>query len=673
MAEGQLFAKVMKMVKVQKLKNFSDFEPELQIIQMKNAIKNTLKINCNKKFLDREMKGNKMTRERKIYETTFDCKISQLEELNNLDKITNHPIFCAQMNRISNGPLQSWGSLCAKSVKRFHQTFENTTYQPEKNSPSKSVILKSQNTFLNERQLTTQTEIKKQQEYQFQDKLNINKCFKQRSLDLKRNDRGFTYGKKSVFTYVSSQNSVTNIYKSPYPIEISLCNFFSLLNQECHTFKHSKSRDTQLTIHTEIPFQINLPLTVKMNSLKINDICIRIVLESNLHESQDNSRQERDYKHPDSISSCDSRNIPLRDTNSIMLCDSITVNARPLSVNAFITTTDLSVKKHFAHQKKNLISLPSQLSSSVNTENLGCNRGLLVELEVETIGNKSLVEQFYKIMFLQPYLHQHLKHLDNRNQLLYKKKKLPEFLLSTQKLGEHKQLIQLQNIVTSNSTTSMEFKDLPFDMPKLKKRLEPTESIKLRSSQKSSDQSTQDVRVTSIRDKNHTSFLLRSKMTLTLKKSHQSDDINLSTSGIQISTKNSTATHPGLSMKCFNPNNKMKNFVNIELPLEKQSWYHGSITRVEAEAVLRLLEEGSYLVRNSDFTKQDYSLSLKSAKGFMHIRIRKNNTLNAYIFGQYSDTFRSVPEIVHHFSINQIPIRGAEHMCLLHPAIGQLL
>lgn len=40
-------------------------------------------------------------------------------------------------------------------------------------------------------------------------------------------------------------------------------------------------------------------------------------------------------------------------------------------------------------------------------------------------------------------------------------------------------------------------------------------------------------------------------------------------------------------------------------------WYHGSITRIEAEAVLRLLREGSYLVRNSESTRQDYSLSLK--------------------------------------------------------------
>ncbi|CAK9805880.1 SH2 domain-containing adapter protein F [Anthophora plagiata] len=113
--------------------------------------------------------------------------------------------------------------------------------------------------------------------------------------------------------------------------------------------------------------------------------------------------------------------------------------------------------------------------------------------------------------------------------------------------------------------------------------------------------------------------------------------------------------------------------VDVDLPLERQGWYHGSITRIEAEAVLRLLREGSYLVRNSESTKQDYSLSLKSARGFMHMRIQKNEELNAYILGQFSKPFDSIPEMVRHFSVNRLPIRGAEHMCLLHPVIAQLL
>lgn len=40
-------------------------------------------------------------------------------------------------------------------------------------------------------------------------------------------------------------------------------------------------------------------------------------------------------------------------------------------------------------------------------------------------------------------------------------------------------------------------------------------------------------------------------------------------------------------------------------------WYHGAISRIEAEKTLRPLIEGSFLVRNSESTRQDYSLSLK--------------------------------------------------------------
>lgn len=40
-------------------------------------------------------------------------------------------------------------------------------------------------------------------------------------------------------------------------------------------------------------------------------------------------------------------------------------------------------------------------------------------------------------------------------------------------------------------------------------------------------------------------------------------------------------------------------------------WYHGAISRTDAENLLRLCKECSYLVRNSQTSKHDYSLSLK--------------------------------------------------------------
>lgn len=112
--------------------------------------------------------------------------------------------------------------------------------------------------------------------------------------------------------------------------------------------------------------------------------------------------------------------------------------------------------------------------------------------------------------------------------------------------------------------------------------------------------------------------------------------------------------------------------VDPQLTLEKQGWYHGSISRVDAEAKLRVLKEGSYLVRNSESSKRDYSLSLRSARGFMHMKIVPTSE-GRFILGQFSNPFSSIPEMIQHYTINKLPIKGAEHMSLLYPVIDQLL
>lgn len=106
--------------------------------------------------------------------------------------------------------------------------------------------------------------------------------------------------------------------------------------------------------------------------------------------------------------------------------------------------------------------------------------------------------------------------------------------------------------------------------------------------------------------------------------------------------------------------------IDPTMPLESQFWYHGAISRTDAESLLRLCKEASYLVRNSETSKNDYSLSLKSSQGFMHMKLSRTKE-NKYVLGQNSCPFDSVPEIIHYYSSRKLPIKGAEHMSLLYP------
>ncbi|XP_030050302.1 SH2 domain-containing adapter protein B [Microcaecilia unicolor] len=111
--------------------------------------------------------------------------------------------------------------------------------------------------------------------------------------------------------------------------------------------------------------------------------------------------------------------------------------------------------------------------------------------------------------------------------------------------------------------------------------------------------------------------------------------------------------------------------VDPTVSLEKQIWYHGAISRTDAENLLRLCKECSYLVRNSQTCKHDYSLSLKSSQGFMHMKLTKAK--EKYILGQNSPPFDSVPEVIHYYTTKKLPIKGAEHLSLLYPVAVRTL
>lgn len=67
----------------------------------------------------------------------------------------------------------------------------------------------------------------------------------------------------------------------------------------------------------------------------------------------------------------------------------------------------------------------------------------------------------------------------------------------------------------------------------------------------------------------------------------------------------------------------------------------------------------------------------RSARGFMHMKIVctgvSDDNVHHYILGQFSQPFDSIPQMIHHYTINKLPIKGAEHMSLLHPVNNELL
>ncbi|XP_062998411.1 SH2 domain-containing adapter protein F-like [Elgaria multicarinata webbii] len=110
--------------------------------------------------------------------------------------------------------------------------------------------------------------------------------------------------------------------------------------------------------------------------------------------------------------------------------------------------------------------------------------------------------------------------------------------------------------------------------------------------------------------------------------------------------------------------------INPTLPLESQAWYHGTLSRVGAEGLLRLCREASYLVRNSESSHDAFSLSLKSSHGFLHMKLLQTED-HKFVLGQHSPPFDNVPEVIHHYASHKLPIQGAEHMSLLYPVTTQ--
>ncbi|XP_025204325.1 uncharacterized protein LOC112601107 [Melanaphis sacchari] len=208
-------------------------------------------------------------------------------------------------------------------------------------------------------------------------------------------------------------------------------------------------------------------------------------------------------------------------------------------------------------------------------------------------------------------------------------------------IGSDEYAYSTQSDVThvADRSKSEQLEELPFDIPKLKK-------INLHNEgEKKPDRSTLFLNVTS---NNSATVNANNKL---LSKTFQNKN---------------QPNRPRLSLSSIKPLNYVED-IDVSLPLDQQCWYHGLMNRLEAEKALHGQEEGTYLVRGN---KGSYALSIKSAKGFIHMRITQSGERN--YLGQSDRPFETIPDLIKHYTLNKLPAKGAEHVGLIRPLAHQI-
>uniref|UniRef100_A0A0N5AST4 Tyrosine-protein kinase n=1 Tax=Syphacia muris TaxID=451379 RepID=A0A0N5AST4_9BILA len=84
--------------------------------------------------------------------------------------------------------------------------------------------------------------------------------------------------------------------------------------------------------------------------------------------------------------------------------------------------------------------------------------------------------------------------------------------------------------------------------------------------------------------------------------------------------------------------------------LEKHSWYHGKVSRSESEYILSSGINGSFLVRESETSIGQFSISVRHDGRVYHYRISVDHKDWLYITQE--SKFKTLGELVHHHSVN---------------------
>ncbi|VVC91970.1 unnamed protein product [Leptidea sinapis] len=153
----------------------------------------------------------------------------------------------------------------------------------------------------------------------------------------------------------------------------------------------------------------------------------------------------------------------------------------------------------------------------------------------------------------------------------------------------------------------VDLSDLPFDMPKLRRRRAEAE-VDLRTLPFDMPKLRRKLRGQSLQLSNDFGEAI-SNTASSQSVQNLNQDMHREKLSLNFSSGNNSSSK-GLHLN-LGPIAPPRDLIDASLPLDRQGWYHGTLSRVEAESLLRDADEGAFLVRNSESAKHDYSLSLK--------------------------------------------------------------
>ncbi|XP_078388018.1 growth factor receptor-bound protein 2-like isoform X2 [Cetorhinus maximus] len=90
-----------------------------------------------------------------------------------------------------------------------------------------------------------------------------------------------------------------------------------------------------------------------------------------------------------------------------------------------------------------------------------------------------------------------------------------------------------------------------------------------------------------------------------------------------------------------------KNYIEINMP----SWFHGGIARSEAESILLGQEVGFFLIRASQSSKNEFSISVRHEDDVQHFKVLRDGKGHYFL---WSEKFDSLNKLVEYYKVSSI-------------------